>query len=101
MARKEQGHAAPLAKPSRRVHQNNDAQFEEAPTPHCVNTYMRELSPDDAHEHDARERGLLRRRRAKRITDARLGAERAASTELDREVECRLDDVERREVAGF
>ena len=92
-ARKEQGHAAV------RVHHGNDVQFEEASTPLGANTYMREVSPDDAHELDAHELDLLRRRRGKRIKDARIAAEKAASTEQDREVERKLDDVERREQA--
>ena len=92
-ARKEQGHAAV------RVHHGNDVQFEEASTPLGANTYMREVSPGDAHELDAHELDLLRRRRGKRIKDARIAAEKAASAEQDREVERKLDDVERREQA--
>ena len=65
--------------------QQSDVRFEERPTPNGANAYMHELSPEKPLDGESHRR--LRRRRAKRIVDARATTERSVAHEAAAEEE--------------
>ena len=93
---------APAAqiRPTRRIDQVENVQFEEEPTPNGAHTYMREVSPSDPLSPNATDR--LHRRRAKRVRDAREAADRAANrAPTPRDIESRATAEEALEEAAI
>lgn len=101
-ARQQQGHVAHQhVRSNRRLDERDGVRFEEAQTPaHGQNTYLREVTPDGLLLPDEAER--LHRRRAKRVADARVAADRAANrAPTPRDIESRATSEEALEEAAI